>query len=87
MAATKLAEERLNAGDLLPDTDHPRAVKITTCESPAVDTDLNRYIGVTIDASLDSTKRTSSCPDDLKTAIQDAGGSHQGSDWEWGIAH
>lgn len=147
MAATKLAEERLNAGDLLPDTDHPRAVKITTFESPAVDTDLNRYIGLkievedtyetafakiigidtlpvrksavfvvnpystygvdnipssvngyvrtwthtneggTLDASLDSTKRTSSCPDDLKTAIQDAGGSHQGSDWEWGIAH
>lgn len=147
MAASNLAEERICAGDLLPDEGHPRTVKITTFESPAVDTDLDRYIGVKIeiedtyetsfakiigidtmpvrksavfvvnpystygvdnipsavngyvrtwehvneggalDYTLKSTSHGESCPEDLKKAIQDAGGSHQGSDWEWGIAH
>lgn len=147
MAAAELAEERLGAGDLLPDEGRARTVRITTFESPAVDTDLDRYIGVKIEvedtyetsfakiigietlpvrkgavfvvnpystygidnipssvngyvrtwehvneggnlgASLKSTAHGGSCPEDLKKAIQDAGGSHQGSDWEWGIAH
>lgn len=147
MAASNLAEERICAGDLLPDEEHARRVRITTFESPAVDTDLDRYIGVkievedtyetsfakvigidtlpvrksavfvinpystygvdnipsavngyvrtwkhvnrggTLEYSLESSSHGGSCPEDLKKAIQDAGGSHQGSDWEWGIAH